>query len=43
MLTTAFLLASFLAIGLFARNYSRRTRLLMLCSVIAGILLLMRG
>ncbi|MGO8948453.1 MAG: hypothetical protein ACLQUY_12495 [Ktedonobacterales bacterium] len=43
MLTTTLLLAALLAIGLFARNYSRRARLLMLCSIIAGILLLIRG
>jgi hypothetical protein len=43
MLTTVVLLVAFLAIGYFARSYSRRTRLLILCSIIAGMLLLMRG
>jgi hypothetical protein len=43
MLTTVFLLATFLAIGYSARNYSRRTRLLMLCCAVAGVILLMRG
>ena len=43
MLTTSFLLAALLAIGFFARNYSRRARLLMVCSIVIGILLLIRG
>jgi hypothetical protein len=43
MLTTIFLLAAMLAIGFFARKYSGRTRLLMLCSIAVGILLLIRG
>lgn len=43
MLTTFILIASFLAIGFFARDYSRRTRLLILGSAVVGVLLLMRG
>lgn len=43
MLTTAGLLVAFLAIGYFARDFSRRTRLLMLVVIVAGILLLIRG
>lgn len=43
MLTTAGLLAAFLAIGFFARSYSRRTRLLMLGAIVLGIAMLMRG
>jgi len=43
MVTTAVLLVAFLTIGLFARNYSRRTRLVMLGTVVVGIVLLMRG
>jgi hypothetical protein len=43
MLTTAGLLGAFLAIGFFARSYSRRTRLLMLGTIVLGIAMLMRG
>lgn len=43
MVTTAALLAAFLTIGFFTRNYSRRTRVLMLGIIVAGIVLLMRG
>lgn len=43
MLTTALLLGAFLAIGFFARSFSRRTRLLMLGTIVVGIVLLMRG
>ena len=43
MLTTAALLIAFLAIGFLSRNYSRRTRLLMLGTVIFGVVMLMRG
>ncbi|HEX6542023.1 MAG TPA: hypothetical protein VF040_09740 [Ktedonobacterales bacterium] len=43
MLTTAALLGAFLAIGFFTRNYSRRTRLLLLSAIIVGIVLLLRG
>jgi hypothetical protein len=43
MLTTTVLLSAFVAIGLFARNYSRRTRLLMLGSILFGIFVLIRG
>jgi hypothetical protein len=43
MLTTVILLGTFLAIGFFARNYSRRTRLLMWGSVVLGLVVLMRG
>jgi hypothetical protein len=43
MLTTAGLLAAFLAIGFLARNYSRRTRLIMLGAIVVGIVLLIRG
>jgi hypothetical protein len=43
MLTTVLLLIAFLAIGFFARNYSRRTQLLMLCCTAGAIILLMRG
>lgn len=43
MVTTAGLLMAFLAIGFFARDYSRRTRLLMLVVIVAGVVLLMRG
>lgn len=43
MVTTAALLMAFLAIGILARNYSRRTRLVMLGTVVVGIVLLMRG
>jgi hypothetical protein len=43
MLTTTVLLSAFLAIGLFSRSYSRRTRLLMLGSLLVGIIVLMRG
>jgi uncharacterized membrane protein YjjB (DUF3815 family) len=43
MVTTSAMLAAFLAIGCFTRRFSRRTRLLMLGAVLAGIVLLMRG
>lgn len=43
MLTTAALLGAFLVIGFFARSYSRRTRLLIVGVIAAGIMLLMRG
>jgi hypothetical protein len=43
MLTTAALLGAFLAIGIFARDFSRRTRLLMLGAIVVGVILLMRG
>jgi preprotein translocase subunit SecG len=43
MLTTSILLAAFLVIGFFARNFSRRTRLLMISAIIIGIVLLARG
>jgi hypothetical protein len=43
VLTTAILLAEMLAIGFFARSYSRRTRLLIACGIVIGIILLMRG
>jgi hypothetical protein len=43
MLTTSLLLAAFLVIGFFARNYSRRTRLLMIGAIVIGIVLLTRG
>lgn len=43
MLTTAGLLVAFLAIGFLARNYSRRTRLIMLGAIVVGIVLLIRG
>lgn len=43
MLTTSLLLAAFLVIGFFARNYSRRTRLIMIGVIVVGIVLLMRG
>jgi hypothetical protein len=40
VLTTTVILAELLAIGYFARSYSRRTRLLMLCGIGVGICLL---
>lgn len=43
MLTTIYFLGVLLAIGFFARSYTRRTRLLMLCSIVVGIVLLIRG
>jgi hypothetical protein len=43
MLTTTVLLSAFVAIGLYSRKYSRRTRLLMLGSILVGIVVLMRG
>jgi hypothetical protein len=43
MLTTTLLLAAFLAIGFFARDYSRRTRLLILGTTVLGIIVLIRG
>jgi uncharacterized membrane protein YjjB (DUF3815 family) len=43
VLTTTFLLAALLVIGFFARTYSRRTRFLMLLTIVFGIFLLVRG
>lgn len=43
MLTTAGLLAAFLAIGVLTRNYSRRTRVFILIAIGIAVALLLRG
>lgn len=43
MVTLAVLLFAFLAIGLFAREYTGRVRLLMVLAIVAAIALLLRG
>ena len=43
MVTLAVLLAAFLVIGLFAREYTGRVRLLMVLAIVAAIALLLRG
>ena len=43
MLTISVLLLGFLGIGLFARDFGWRTRLLMIGLIIAAIILLLRG
>lgn len=43
MFTVAALLAVFLVIGLFAREFSGRVRVLMVLAIAAAIVMLMRG
>lgn len=43
MVTLAVLLVAFMVIGLIAREYTGRVRLLMLLAIVGAIALLMRG